>query len=80
VNRGVAILLAIIGGAAVSLAAVMALVAIAYGFLWIFVFGDDPWPGWVEGGLNIIIPIVGLALWALVGWLIWLRLTVREAG
>jgi hypothetical protein len=80
VNRGIAILLAIIGGAAVALAAVMALVAILYGFLWIFVFGDDPWPGWVDGSLNIIIPLIGLALWAIAGWSIWLRLTAREAG
>jgi uncharacterized membrane protein len=81
VNRWLALLLAVIGGAAVSLATMMGFVAMIYGALWIFVFGDDPWPSWVESILNIAVPLIGLALWAVVGWLIWLRLTVRpEAG
>ena len=44
------------------------------GSLWLFVFGDDVWPGWVMTTLNILIPIVGLFLWAVFGWQIWLRL------
>ena len=73
-NRGIALLLAVIGGAAVALALAMFGTAAAVGFLWIFVFGDDPWPGWVEPALNIAIPIVGLALWAMFSWAIWNRL------
>lgn len=73
-NRAVALLLAGIGGAAAALALLMFGTAAIVGALWIFVFGDDPWPGWVEPTLNILIPIVGLALWALFSWAIWNRL------
>ena len=73
-NRGVALLLAIIGGAAIALAVLMAGTAALMGALWIFVFGDDPWPAWVEPALNIIIPIVGLLLWAMFSRAIWLQL------
>jgi len=74
VNRVIAALLAIIGGGAVALGAMMLGTGMLAGFLWIFVFGDDPWPGWAMTTLNILIPIVGLFLWALFGWQIWLRL------
>jgi hypothetical protein len=74
VNRWVALLLAIIGGAAAALAILMFGTAAAAGLLWIFVFGDDPWPAWTETALNIAIPIVGLALWAMFSWAIWNRL------
>jgi hypothetical protein len=74
VNRGIALLLAIIGGAAVALALSMLGTAALFGLLWIFVFGDDPWPGSVEPTLNIAIPIIGLLLWAAFSWAIWNRL------
>jgi hypothetical protein len=74
VNRWVALLLAVIGGAAVALALLMFGTAALAGLLWIFVFGDDPWPGWVGPALDIAIPIVGLGLWALFSWAIWNRL------
>ena len=46
-NRWVALLLAIIGGAAVALALLMFGTAALVGLLWIFVFGDDPcWGRW----------------------------------
>ena len=73
-NRWVALLLAIIGGAAAALAILMFGTAAAVGALWIFVFGDDPWPAWFEPTLNIAIPIVGLVLWAMFSWAIWNRL------
>jgi uncharacterized BrkB/YihY/UPF0761 family membrane protein len=76
VNRGVAVLLAIIGGAALAFAAVLVGVGALAGLLWIYVFGDNPWPGWVDAALNLAIPIIGLALWACFGWFIWRRLTV----
>jgi len=74
VNRWVALLLAIIGGAAAALAILMFGTAAGVGALWIFVFGDDPWPAWFEPTLNIAIPIVGLVLWAMFSWAIWNRL------
>ena len=73
-NRVAAALLAIIGGGALALGAMMLGTGMLAGFLWIFVFGDDPWPGWATTGLNILLPIVGLFLWAVFGWQIWLRL------
>ena len=73
-NRWVALLLAVVGGAAAALTLVMFGTAAAVGLLWIFVFGDDSWPGWVEPALDIVIPLVGLALWALFSWAIWNRL------
>ena len=73
-NRWAALLLAVIGGAAVALGLSMLGAAALFGLLWIFVFGDDPWPGWVEPSLNVAIPIAGLALWALFSWAIWNRL------
>jgi hypothetical protein len=74
VNRFAAALLAIIGGAAIALGVLMIGTGAVAGLLWIFVFGDDPWPGWAMTTLNVLIPIVGLLLWAIFGWQIWLRL------
>ncbi len=79
-NRGVALLLAIIGGAAIALALLMAGTGIVAGALWIFVFGDDPWPGWAETILNILIPLVGLVLWAMFSRAIWFRLKAPPAA
>ena len=73
-NRALVLLLAIVGGAAGALAIMMCLTAVLMGTLWIFVFGDDPWPSWFEPVLNVAIPITGLLLWFYVGWLIWRRL------
>jgi len=74
VNRFAAALLAIIGGAAVALGVLMLGTGAVAGILWIFVFGDDPWPNWAMTTLNLIIPVVGLFLWAVFGWQLWLRL------
>ena len=80
-NRWLALLLAIAGGAIAALALVVAVGGGLLGFLWLYVFGDDPWPVWAENFLNLAIPIAGLVLWAIIGWIIWRRLTGRpEAG
>lgn len=73
-SRVAAALLAIIGGAAVALGVLMIGTAAVAGILWIFVFGDDPWPAWAMTTLNILIPIAGLFLWAMFGRQIWFRL------
>ena len=73
-NRAVVVLLAVIGGAAAALFALMIVGGAFLGILWLFVFGDDPWPGWADAALNFVIPLVGLFLFALFGWQIWLRL------
>ncbi len=80
-NRWLALLLAIIGGAMAALAITVAVGGGLLGILWLYVFGDDPWPLWAETVLNLAIPIAGLSLWAMFGWLIWRRLTgPRAAG
>ena len=73
-NRIVAVLLAIVGGAAIALGALMLGTGAVGGLLWIFVFGDDPWPEWATTTLSILIPIAGMFLWAVFSWQIWLRL------
>jgi hypothetical protein len=74
VNRAIALLLAAIGGAAVALFTAMLFGGALLGVLWLFVFGDDPWPASAEIALNIALPVLGLFLWAVFGWQIWLRL------
>ncbi len=73
-NRIVAVLLAIVGGAAIALGTLMLGTGAVGGLLWIFVFGDDPWPGWAMTALNILIPVAGMFLWAVFFWQILLRL------
>ena len=73
-TRVIAALLAVIGGAAIALGTLMIGTAGIAGILWIFVFGDDPWPGWATTALNALIPILGLFLWTVFGWQLWLRL------
>ena len=74
-SRSAAGVLALIGGAAAAIFALMVLGGALLGFLRLFVFGDDPWPGWAMTVLNVLIPVAGLFLWAVVGWQIWLRLS-----
>ncbi len=73
-NRIAAAVLAIIGGAAVALGMLIIGTAGVTGILWIFIFGDDPWPEWAMTTLNFLTPVAGLFLWAMFGWQIWLRL------
>ena len=73
-SRTIAVLLAVIGGAAAALLALMVFGGAFLGILWLFVFGDDPWPQWAEIALNVLIPLTGLFLWTVFGWQIWLRL------
>jgi hypothetical protein len=79
VNRWLILLLAITGGAAGALAILLTGTVFLMGVLWLFVFGDDPWPKWVEPVLNLAIPIIGLLLAAAIGWSIWQRLTRMAA-
>ena len=80
-KRLLALLLAIAGGAMAALGVVIVVGGGLLGLLWLYVFGDDPWPGWAENALNLAIPLAGLALWAVFAWIIWRRLTAPpEAG
>lgn len=63
-----------------ALVAGMALFGAAAGVLWLFVYGDEPWPSWTEGVLVAVFGLVALAIWA---WLLSLAHAAgmkREAG
>ena len=76
-NRWIALLVAVIGGAILAYVATVLAGGGLLGFLWLFVFGDDPWPAWVELFLGPAIVIAGLALWAFAAWKIWRKLRGR---
>ena len=77
-NRWLALLAAIIGGAIVAYGLVLIFGGALLGILWLFVFGDDPWPAWVELFLGPAIVIAGLMLWAVFAWKIWRTLLSRS--
>jgi len=55
VNRWLALALALFGGALAAWFGAMGAFAIFYGVLWIFVFGDSPWPQWVDAALPVLL-------------------------
>ncbi|NUT00789.1 MAG: hypothetical protein HOP96_07425 [Sphingomonas sp.] len=69
----VVLLLAIVGGAIAAYTTVLLVGGATLGILWLWVFGDDPWPKWVTKSFDILLPVGGLVLWAIFGWQIWLR-------
>lgn len=76
-RRTAAAAAAVIGGAMGSIAATVAVVVGLYSVLWIFVFGDDPWPEWARTALDLAIPVLGILLWIVLALLIWNRLRPR---
>ena len=72
-NRWVVLLMAIVGGAIAAWGATLGFAGALGGFLWIFVFGDDPWPAWTNYAGGIAAFAVGAATWLIVGRAIWLR-------
>ena len=76
-NRGLAMALAIIGGAFLGYAMLLVIGGGVLGFLWLYVFGDDPWPAWSDYVLGAAIVIGGLAAWAWCGRAIWRSLTPK---
>jgi hypothetical protein len=78
VKRWVAATIAVILGAVVAAPVVVGITAGLAGAMWIFVFGDDTWPAWVDPAFMIAITLLALAIWAGMAWVIWLQLTVRR--
>lgn len=74
-KRWLALLIAIVGGAALAFALTLGATAVIAGFLWIYVFGDDPWPDAANTVLNIAIPVLGLAAWGFFCWVLYRNLT-----
>ena len=52
------ILIGVVSGVAVT----MAVMAFGAGVFWLWVFGDDPWPGWAERALTGGAFVSGLAV------------------
>jgi hypothetical protein len=75
VNRWLALFVAIIAGGACAFVLVLGFTVATLGVLWIYIFGDDPWPPWVGTGLDVVVPLVGVASWAGAAWIIWKRLS-----
>ena len=57
------ILIAIVAATIGGIAMFIGLFAACAGFAWIFVFGDNPWPGW-SGAALILIPAAGALIGA----------------
>jgi len=80
VNPLAAFVIALIAGAAAAFAAALMFVGIGYGLLWIYVFGDNSWPAWVDPAMNALLLIFGFAVWLVAGWRIFRRLSDRPLG
>jgi hypothetical protein len=77
VSRWLALLISILGGAILGYALLLAVGGGLLGFLWLFVFGDDPWPAWSDYVLGTAIVVGGFAAWAWCSWMIWRQLRSR---
>lgn len=76
-SRGPALLVALAAGLFAGLAAATAAFMLLWGIFWIFLFGDDPWPGWTDWVPDLVFPVVALMVGSLVAWLVWKALTRR---
>ena len=76
-NRWLALAIAIVGGAIAGYAVLIAVGGAVAGFLWLYVFGDDPWPAWSDYLLGAAIVGGGLAAWTYCGRAIWRHLRAR---
>ena len=70
-KRGTALLVSILGGAILGYVFFLLIAGAVLGFLWIYVFGDDPWPAWSEPVLGGAIIVGGFACWASFSLRIW---------
>jgi len=71
VNRWLALAVAIVAGAAAAFAAAIAFVSVVYGALWIYVFGDNSWPAWVDPVAGGLMLAFAFGTWVVVAWRVW---------
>ena len=77
-KRWAAATIAVTLGAVIAAPLIVGVAAGLAGATWIFVFGDDTWPAWVDPAFMTVITVFALAIWAGLAWVIWLQLTVRR--
>ena len=73
-SRPVRILLSLLAAAIGGWAGVMIVGGGAAGLAWLFLFGDDPWPGWAEPVILTIAALGGLIFAWRGGRSVWLAL------
>lgn len=79
-NRWLALAIAILCGSVAAFVAAMAFVGTVYGFLWIYVYGDNPWPDWVEPAMSVLLLAVAVGTGVTVAYVIWKRLIAPRAS
>ena len=72
-NRWLALALALLCGVSAAFVTATAFVGTVYGLLWIYIYGDNPWPAWVEPTMSLLLLLVASGVGLAVGWLIWKR-------
>ena len=70
-NRWRALLIAIVGGAVLGYALLLVVAGGILGVLWLYVFGDDPWPAWTDYVLGGAIIVGGVICWAFCSRMLW---------
>ena len=78
-NRWLALLLSILGGAIIAYCLLIAVGGVVLGIMWLYVFGDDPWPAWSDYVIGSAIVIGGAVAWLASARMIWdkLKASVR---
>ena len=77
-SRWLRLFLAVAIGAVIAAPVAIGVGAGLAGMLWIFVFGDNPWPTWVDPAFMTLLTIFALAIWAGLARVIWLQLGARR--
>jgi len=78
VSRWLALLLSIVGGAILGYAMLLLVGGGVLGLLWLYVFGDDPWPVWSDYVLGAAIIVGGMVAWWYCAQMIWRKLRPTE--
>ncbi len=79
-SRWLALLIAIIGGAFLGYVLLLVVAGGVLGVLWLYVFGDDPWPAWTDYVLGGAIIVGGLFSWTFCSLFIWRALKPPNPG
>jgi hypothetical protein len=77
-NRWLAATIAIAIGIVVGGVIMLSVAAAIGSLMWVFVFGDDSWPAWVDPAFAIGMPLLWLGSAAGLAWIVWLKLGVRR--